>query len=171
MTQSRLMEPYLYLLIRNDLDSLNPGKAVAHGAHAANQFTHEMDEYLSANLNTECSSTVSDIMLDRMYQTWKKSANGFGTTIALSVNYRELTTAVQIAKTFSTLRAGETVDPTYPYILHKEYADLIRHTDEYPPSPLSNGMMMCLREEVTAAYIFGDKSETKMIVGNFSLMP
>jgi len=33
----------LYILLRNDMASMNPGKAAAQACHAANMFTWEMD--------------------------------------------------------------------------------------------------------------------------------
>ena len=32
------MTPLLYILMRNDMDSMNPGKAMAQASHASNQF-------------------------------------------------------------------------------------------------------------------------------------
>lgn len=39
------VEYKLYILMRNDLPSLNPGKAMAQAAHAANAFTVEWGHY------------------------------------------------------------------------------------------------------------------------------
>ena len=150
--------PYLYLLMRNDLDSMNSGKAVAHGAHAANQFTHELDQW-------------TDDYHQRLYQSWKSSAKGFGTTITLHVSLKELQTAVAVARAMG-FPADETVDPSYPYIIHREYAKLIQHPENMPPVPMGkSGNMLCLREEITAGYVFGDKNDLKPILGNFPLMP
>lgn len=168
--------PYLYILVRKDLDSLNPGKAVAHGAHAASQFVYKT----MCQISTGTLDTDHDIMFDK----WVKSADGFGTKITLHVTLRELQTAVAVAKSMDFL-ANETIDPTYPYILHREYAKLINHAEQVSPTTIGNcatsltndpvdigkGNMLCLREETTAAYIFGDKSALKPIVGNFPMMP
>ena len=37
--QIKETEPVLYILMRSDMVSLNPGKAMAQAAHAANCFT------------------------------------------------------------------------------------------------------------------------------------
>lgn len=90
-------QPYLYILMRSDLDSLNPGKMVAQGAHAANQFVHEVD-----TLN------------DPLFQQWETSTpDGFGVTICLDVTGRELPTVVEFAKK-AGFTAGVTHDPSYP---------------------------------------------------------
>jgi hypothetical protein len=66
--------------------------------------------------------------------------------------------------------ASETTDPTYPYIIHKEYAALIDHPDDHPPVHMGDDMMMCLREEITCGYVFGMKDELRPVVGNFSMV-
>ena len=152
-------DAYLYLLIRNDLDSMGGkgGKAVAHGAHAANLFTYESHHPNAQDYTHE-------------YTEWLASAGGFGTTITLAVTKRELQTAVKIAQMMG-FPANECRDPTYPYVLHPEYAELIMHPKDYPPERLENGMMLCFRSEVTAAYVFGRKDDLKPILQNFPLMP
>lgn len=153
--------PYLYLLIRKDLPSLNPGKAVAHGAHAANQFTFEA--------NAAMAERVSGWQVQ--YDRWINSTpSGFGTTITLHVNYHELRAAVKVAKALG-FRAGETYDPSYPYETTHEIARLIQHPEEFPPVPRGNGTVVCFRRELTAGYVFGDKDELRPVLGNFPLMP
>lgn len=96
-------EPFfLYILMRTDLASMNPGKAVAHGAHAANQFDAAMKH-------------VSDPMLLAGYEDWINSAGFFGTTFTLSVNEATLFAAVNgCASLGSMVTAGTVFDPTYP---------------------------------------------------------
>lgn len=148
---------YLYLLIRNDLDSMNNGKAIAHGAHAAIQFSFE--------------SRTDPAGLPVGYTEWENATpGGFGTKISLSVSLHELQEVVTVAR-LRGFRAGITVDPTYPYVLHREYAGLVQHPAAHPPKPLGNGMMLCLREETTAGYVFGDKRDLQTIVGRFPLVP
>lgn len=156
-------DTYLYLLMRNDLDSMNGGKAVAHGAHAANQFMFDMHTRIDRDFEPE------EDLIDS-YKAWATSAKGFGTTITLSMSLKELQTVVMVANSIGCV-ADETVDPTYPYILHREYAGLIIHPEDHPPSPIGKGMMLCLREEITAGYVFGDKTKLKPVLGNFPLMP
>lgn len=150
---------YLYLLLRNDLDSMGGfgGKAVAHGAHAANKFTHDF-----------ISDSRQEYRAD--YQEWLASADGFGTTITLTVTKRELQTAVKIAQMMG-FPANESYDPTYPYVIHREYSDLIMHPEDHPPERLDNDMMLCFRRELTAAYVFGQKGDLAPILKHFPLMP
>ena len=66
-----MSEPILYILMRNDLDSLNPGKAMAHAAHAANQFQCDVER---------CHKKHP---LWKMYQKWKGEYD-FGVTVTLA---------------------------------------------------------------------------------------
>jgi peptidyl-tRNA hydrolase len=89
----------LYILMRTDLDSMNPGKAIAQGAHAANAF---IEEHLrdSGRLEIEAS--------------WREqTTQGFGTVITLSVCEAQMTSAVLFAKE-QGLRSGIVHDPSYP---------------------------------------------------------
>jgi peptidyl-tRNA hydrolase len=86
----------LYILMRTDLASMNPGKAVAQGAHAANQF-------------------VADYWASAIHNYWRNEADGqgFGTTIVLGVNEAQLLAAIEAAKALG-VAANITHDPTYP---------------------------------------------------------
>jgi len=88
----------LYILMRNDLASLNSGKAVAQGSHAANQMVYD------ARLSEETKNMV---------EQWSSEASGFGTCLVLSVNEYQMRSAVALAKSFG-IHAGITHDPTYP---------------------------------------------------------
>lgn len=150
---------YLYLLVRNDLQSLNPGKAVAHGAHAANQCVFEIEQRYKANSK-----------IGQTLKQWQASTPlGFGTTITLSANLSQIESAIMVAQALGH-PAGITVDPSYPYIVDREYAALISHPEDYPPIPTGGGKMVCFREETTAAYVFGMKDDLRPILGNFPLM-
>jgi peptidyl-tRNA hydrolase len=91
-----MSEPTLYILMRTDLESMNPGKGMAQAAHAANQFVHEY-------------SKLSE------FGDWAKQAEGFGTTIVLGGGNEE-----DIARVASDCAyregfvAGLVRDPTYP---------------------------------------------------------
>jgi hypothetical protein len=100
---TQLVEPhYLYILMRQDLASMNPGKAVAHGAHAANQFDAAM-------------KSVTNKELLAGYHEWVKSADFFGTTLTLAVNEAQLASNVAAASNVGDMVvAGTVFDPTYP---------------------------------------------------------
>jgi len=133
---------------------------MAHAAHAANLFTH----------STKFASTHQEIGFNKAeYDQWVRSANGFGTTISLSVSMSEMKLVIAQASSGGFL-AQPVVDPTYPYSIHREYDNLISHPEDHPPSPIGDGMMMCIREETTCGFVFGDKDLLRPIVGHLPMV-
>lgn len=147
-------DPYLYILMRSDLDSLNPGKMVAQGAHAANQFTFEM-ERIEDRVNTDKdnpqlapSTLPGERSQYNLFTQWQSSTKqGFGVTICLDVTGRELPLVVAFAKR-AGLSAGITHDPSYP---------------------LSDGQVTHLLPLDTCGYVFGDKTELRVLLSQFNL--
>lgn len=91
--------PVLYILIRNDLDSMNPGKAAAQASHAASAFA----------LNSANDDSPE-------YQRWvNETSQGFGTVLTLAVTENQMIAAVNIAGAcgFATTIIH---DPTYPLV-------------------------------------------------------
>lgn len=92
---------YLYILMRTDLGSMNPGKAVAQGCHAANQFVFE-------------NQWQPDRTPPKGFDQWQASTpQGFGVTICLGVTGKQLQERVAMAKELG-FKAGVTHDPSYP---------------------------------------------------------
>lgn len=96
--------PILYILMRQDLASMNAGKAVAQGAHAANIMQTRIQEEGTLEQKAILESWLAD--------------RAFGTTITLTVDDRALLKVLDLhAKHPSAAQhsvAGEVVDPTYP---------------------------------------------------------
>jgi hypothetical protein len=131
-------EPALYILMRSDLDSLNPGKMVAQGAHAANQFVHEF--LTDVSTKTPYGS---------LYEQWRTSTpDGFGVTLCLDVTGEQLPLVVQAAKRMG-FAAGVTHDPSYP----------LRDGGVTHSLPLD-----------TCGYVFGNRPELSILLGQFDLL-
>ena len=97
------MTPVLYILMRTDLDSMNPGKAMAQASHAGSVFEH----------NAEPGYNVDE----KLFEEWRQSTTqGFGTVLVLGVNEDQMRTAVEVAESFGvdTFPCGIIHDPTYP---------------------------------------------------------
>lgn len=158
-------DPYLYILVRNDLTSLNAGKAVAQGAHAANQMVKEFAHSL-------CNHVPGYAAL---FEEWQSQANGFGTTITLSVNEQEMRTAVRVAQALD-FHAGIMTDPTYPFEAPAELAKVLmqvgsdRGIIQARAASAANPNALLLRPEDVCAYVFGPKVELSPILGRFPLM-
>lgn len=138
-------KPYLYILMRNDLQSLNAGKAVAQGTHAANQMVYEARKSNAPDMHNAPLSNSLLYALD----TWEREANGFGTCITLSVNEEEMRDAVASAQA-DGVHAAICHDPTYP---------------------LLDGKTLHLLPVDTCAYIFDWQHRAKKHTGDHPLMP
>lgn len=148
-------EPYLYILMRSDLESLNPGKMVAQGAHAANQFAFEMNKLVEANFvdqdnpDAEPSLSVAQRRAVALFRQWETSTpQGFGVTICLDVTGNQLPLVVEAAQSMG-LPAGVTHDPSYP---------------------LRDGLVTHLIPLDTCGYVFGDKPNLAILLGQFDLL-
>jgi len=141
--------PYLYILMRSDLESLNPGKMVAQGAHAANQFTHNMEAFQEAVAADGDSPNAKQNYLANLFAQWKTSTpHGFGVTICLDVSGYQLPLVVEAANNFRC-SAGVTHDPSYP---------------------LQDGRTLHLLPLDTCGFVFGDKSDLRILLGQFDLL-
>ena len=97
------MIPVLYILMRTDLDSMNPGKAIAQASHAGSTFVH----------NAEPGYNVDE----ELFNAWQKETKqGFGTVLVLGVTEVQMRTAVEVAESFGVDRFPCDIihDPTYP---------------------------------------------------------
>lgn len=154
--------PVLYILVRTDLPSLNSGKAMAQSSHASNAFLHRID--LGQTVSVEQST------LARVWRS--QTLQGFGTVLVLAVNKEQMYSAVKIAGMMGFL--AETVtDPTYPYILDKEAANLIPIERDTAPRTARGDKVVLFRSEDAVAYVFGDKNDLMLqaILGKFPLHP
>ena len=152
-SQPILFAHRLYLLVRNDLPSMNAGRAMAQAAHAANQLVFE----------NPGNSHIKNWQADR----------GFGTTICLAANRETIVEIVNKAKINSDL-AGLTYDPTYKYVLHREIAELIDvSTMTAPVISKEDGQYVLFRNELTCGYVFlvEGSSDAEELVGALPLHP
>jgi peptidyl-tRNA hydrolase len=88
-----------YILMRNDMKSLNPGKGMAQAAHAANLCIK--------NIYNNYDNDILELLKE-----WEEE-RGFGTTVVLGVTEEELVQIVPKAK-YIGLEAALVLDPTYP---------------------------------------------------------
>ena len=88
--------PVLYILMRNDMQSMNAGKAMAQASHASNAFIAASDPK------------------DKLVKQWQgETGQGFGTVLVLSVNEKDMRHVVWRAERMDVI-AAVVHDPTYP---------------------------------------------------------
>lgn len=90
--------------MRRDMDSMNPGKAMAQAAHAANQFTYKLDTLLG----------IKDWIGEAYVGEDRREPSGFGTTLTMGVwSEREMRGIVEAARAEGCV-ADVVIDNTYP---------------------------------------------------------
>jgi hypothetical protein len=96
------MEQRLYIIMREDIPDMNPGKGMAQAAHAQADFDSAVE--------LECGPAyLQDDKLWSNVCSWKEDRN-FGVTLVVSATLANID-AITNAVRFS----GKTVDPTYPW--------------------------------------------------------
>ena len=143
-------EVRLYILVRNDLKSLSPGKAAAQAPQAANHCVFELRKKISNRLGWMAGSphfTDHENYLHNMLKQWEGD-RGFGTCIVLAATPEEIKKIMQQAN-YVGYHANITHDPSYP---------------------LRDGKFMHQIPLDTCAYVFGVKSELEPFLCHLSLM-
>jgi hypothetical protein len=143
----------LYILMRNDLDSMSHGRAAAQASHAANAFIHKYGKR-------------SDV------QRWQtQTTQGFGTAIVLSADELELDNVLTKAKSLK-LPHEAVVDPDYGVKTTWELFKLLdtnKYTRYFSADTTDESAVMFFRSEITCAYVFGVKQELAPILGHLKL--
>lgn len=132
----------LYILMRNDLDSLNPGKAIAQGAHAANQFWSRYGTEEACVSWAEQADSESGEMPPLF-------PIGFGTTIVLGMDGSSLIDMI-INCEDKGYCSDTVIDPSYP---------------------IRDGQVTHLIPLMTCGYVFGDRAELESLLGQLELYP
>ena len=86
----------LIILMRTDLDSMNPGKACAQAVHAGNALETHFTEILQTT-SSSSDKTVHTKMqeLSTAFYGWKQqTSQGFGTTIVLGGSMTKIKTGI-----------------------------------------------------------------------------
>lgn len=127
-------DPRLYLFVRNDMDSMNPGKAVAQGSHAATKF---MWTIMAAKYDDQKIRT-RDVL--EAFDTWVHSADiahgfnieeqGFGAVVTKQVGEQQLHDIIAAARSVG-FPAATAFDPSYPLLDGKKLHELQLHTCGY----------------------------------------
>jgi peptidyl-tRNA hydrolase len=106
------MTHVLYILMRNDITSMNPGKAMAQASHASNAFIHQTDAYIRSFIKRDVM--IED--LNRYVNEWQNETGyGFGTVLVLEGRMSEFKPIIRTFKALDYM-ADVITDPTYPIL-------------------------------------------------------
>lgn len=109
------MTAVLYILMRNDLDSMNPGKAIAQGSHASNAFVHHFHGFAQQYNSQSVHEGIHTATMNG-FNEWENSTHqGFGTVLTLEGRMSDFTSIVNIFKSLGYI-ANVVHDPTYPIV-------------------------------------------------------
>lgn len=109
------MTAVLYILMRNDLASMNSGKAIAQGSHAANAFVHHFHGFAQKYNSTTVHEGIQTATMHG-FNEWENSTHqGFGTVLTLEARMADINPVVSIFKSMGYV-AGVVHDPTYPIV-------------------------------------------------------
>lgn len=153
----------VYVLVRTDLPSLTPGKAMAQVNHAGVQ--------MAAKFSKE------KLVQDYIKLGNKNGANYFNTTIVLSASINEINHCSSTAENLSDdiVIFNSIIDPSYPFFVEsEEIARLIPQNDKTKiVKILENGKVLMVREEITCYWYLGDRNnqQFKAIFDGLNLHP
>lgn len=155
---------YAYLLLRTDMPSLGRGKGAAHAMHAGNDMTYR----------TMVRPLMAGQAVDPRVTAWHAQGATFGTTITLGsegeITKDVLMRIVEAAEPLG-FPAGLVCDTSYPFFMNAEDALVVdRALLTREPKRVKGGWLMC-REEITAAWIMGDKDDLSILLARFDLAP
>lgn len=163
-------EYVLYILMRTDLPSMNPGKAMAQASHASNKFVFDVK-----NMNTNSLSEQTDWLYGQAKLWQLQTDQGFGTVLVLGCEKKDIENLMSLGQMpSSNYFCGTVTDPTYPYIVDTEIANLIdpsKHTID--KQMISDNKSVCFRSEITCAYAFSEKSNPflRLVIDRLDLHP
>lgn len=155
---------YAYLLLRTDMPSLGRGKGDAHAMHAGNDMTYR----------TMVRPLMAGTPVDPRVTAWHAQGATFGTTITLGstgeITKDVLLSIVEAAEPLG-FHAGLVCDTSYPFFMNAEDGQFVdRSILTREPKRVKGGWMLC-REEITAAWIMGDKDDLSILLARFDLAP
>ena len=144
----------VYVLLRTDLPSMNPGKAAAQVHHAGVQMMGKHGNH----------ELVQNYVADGIAQ----GAVYFNTTLVLGAALLDIHMCVKEAEILNTTENsdvtvfGTVTDPSYPYLVENtEIADLIPESAAQAIKQMPDGKVLMVREEVTCAWFVGDRNDVR----------
>lgn len=151
----------VYVLVRNDLPSMNPGKAMAQVHHAGVQMMAYAQRYNSI------------LVKDYIAQGVEQGAKDFNTTLVLSASLSQIQNAVGIAEKIMGVPCGIVEDPSYPFFVEPELASFVEKDSGVTRIGPSGNKELFVRPEITCAWLLVDRNDSIMrsVVGAMPLHP
>ena len=145
MTYQYTEDLTVYVLVRTDLPSLSPAKAMAQTHHAATQM-------MSKHSNHPFVKGYIEYGI-------KQGADHFNTTLIMAATLPQLIDIHSNMLTLDLCCFDIVTDPTYPFVVDSEISNLLIETDTMKKvKVLDNGDVLWTRNEVTCAWFLIDRN-------------
>ena len=153
----------LYVLMRNDLASMTPGRCMAQANHAASVFEHDF-------------GAVSKCQRAEVKEWKAQTKQGFGTCIVLAASLAQIENIFDTGEMKDWIMKGWVVDPEYGIRVTHEVAELLaqnydakfcQYTFDYTTA--DEKTVTVFRKEKTCAFIFGEKEDLEPYLGELPL--
>lgn len=149
----------VYVLVRNDLPSMNPGKAMAQVHHAGVQMIIKYND--------------TRLVKEYIKQGTEQEADCFNTTLVLSATLSQIQNAVDIAERYIGVPCGIVEDPSYPFFVDPELALFVEKDKNVKRIGPAGDKELFVRPEITCGWILLDRNDPvlRSIVGAMPLHP
>lgn len=160
-----MANPVLYILMRTDMPSMNPGKAMAQASHATSAFLNDMECH-----KKNAGGRFAEVL--RALEIWQaETRQGFGTVLVLGCTGRELD--VVVGQSGDTYLANYVIDPTYPMIVPNDVAELIPSGEATVAEDfeMENHSLLYVVKKTCGYAFVSDKTLVPSIITNLKLHP
>ena len=141
----------VYVLVRTDIPSMNPGKAMAQVHHAGVQMMALHNQH--------------QLVKDYIEQGTNGGAVGFNTTIILAANESQIEATMNrlhlLTSAHFNFIGNRVIDPSYPFLVDREVWGWMHHIVPGIADithDCNDGMMLVTRSELTCAWFLGDRN-------------
>lgn len=151
----------VYVLVRNDLPSMNAGKMAAQVHHAGVQMMAYGQRWDSKLIKEYVDNGVAS------------GADDFNTTLVLSANLQQIINVVELAKKIVGVPCGVVKDPSYPFFVEPELVPFVEKDTTVTRIGPAGNKELFVRPEVTCGWVLLDRNDPVMraIVGTLPLHP
>lgn len=153
----------LYIIMRNDLPSMNQGKAMAQASHASSMLVNMLE-----NGDGWFDNNTSEAI-----QHWLNEGKGFGTTIVMETShiYNIKECIKELENQNLVFASGMVKDETYPFLMQKELWRLLhpKVQSELGIRIEENaemdkfGMIKATRPETTCGWVFIENGHDEQV--------
>jgi peptidyl-tRNA hydrolase len=134
----------VYVLVRNDLPSLTPGKAAAQVHHSGVQMMVKHFDH--------------DLVKSYIAMGTAEGADGFNTTLTLGASLTQIEAAIGKVQHLDAL-CGIVIDPSYPFFVDRELAPLLEVNPNVKRIGGDGPTELFVRNELTCAWALGDRND------------